>query len=69
VLLLRVIQGVEGGSVQHLKYSEEEWCIEWTWHREHKRKKNIKHNEKCAGRQNAGRAGHCSRTMMRPISH
>jgi hypothetical protein len=28
--------------VKQLKYREEEWCIEWTWRTEHKRKKHRK---------------------------
>jgi hypothetical protein len=27
--------------------TEEEWCIEWTWHIEHKRKKNRKCKDVC----------------------
>jgi hypothetical protein len=33
--------------VQQLKYTEEEWCIEWTWRTEHKRQKNRKRKDVC----------------------
>jgi hypothetical protein len=31
--------------VEQLKYKEEEWCIEWKWRTEHKRKKYRKHKD------------------------
>jgi hypothetical protein len=55
--------------VQQLKYREEEWCIEWTWRREHKRQKNRKQRQSVQEDTDAGRAEQCSRTMMRPVSH
>jgi hypothetical protein len=55
--------------VQQLKYIEEEWCIEWTWHKEHKRKKNRKSKACVQEDSEADRAGQCSRTMMRLVSH
>jgi hypothetical protein len=45
LLLLRGIQECRRRSEQQLKYIEEEWSIEWTWHIEHKRKKHRKHKE------------------------
>jgi hypothetical protein len=36
--------------VQQLKCTEEEWCIEGTWHTENERQKNINHKEGGAGR-------------------
>jgi hypothetical protein len=55
--------------VQQLKCIEEEWCIEGTWRTEHKRQKNIKHKEGVQEDTDADRAGQCSRTMMRLVSH
>jgi hypothetical protein len=55
--------------VQQLKYTEEEWCIEWTWCTEHKRKKNIKRKACVQEDSEADRAGQCSRTVMRLVSH
>jgi hypothetical protein len=60
---------VEGGRVQQLKCTEEEWCIEGTWRTEHKRKKNRKCKECVQEDTDAGRAEQCSRTVMRPVSH
>jgi hypothetical protein len=54
--------------VQQLKCTEEEWCIEGTWHTEHERQKNIKHKEGVQ-EETVGRAEHCSRTVMRLVSH
>jgi hypothetical protein len=55
--------------VQQMKYTEEEWCIEWTWLREHKRQKNIK-CKACVQEDNeADRAWQYRRTMMRLVSH
>jgi hypothetical protein len=69
LLLLRVIKGVEGGSVQQLKGTEEEWCIEGIWCTEHKMQKNINRKEGVQEDTDAGREEQCSRTMMRPVSH
>jgi hypothetical protein len=55
--------------VQQLKYTEEEWCMEWTWRTEHKRKKNRKRKESVQEDTDADRAGQCSRTVMRLVSH
>jgi hypothetical protein len=46
----------EGGKVQQLKCTEEEWCIEGTWCTEHKRQKNRKHKECVQEDTDAGRA-------------
>jgi hypothetical protein len=40
LLLLRGIQERRRRSLKELKYKEEEWSIEWTWHIEHKRQKH-----------------------------
>jgi hypothetical protein len=55
--------------VQQLKYTEEEWCMEWTWRTEHKRKKNRKRKACVQEDSEEDRAGQCSRTMMRLVSH
>ena len=55
--------------MQQLKYTEEEWCIEWTWCIEHKRKKNRKRKASMQEDSEVDRAGQCSRTMMRRVSH
>jgi hypothetical protein len=55
--------------VQQLKYTEEEWCIEWTWRTEHKRQKNRKSKACVQEDSEADRAGQCSRTVMRLVSH
>jgi hypothetical protein len=55
--------------VQQLKCIEEEWCIKGTWHAEHERQKNIKRKEGVQEETDASRAEHCSRTMMRLVSH
>jgi hypothetical protein len=68
LLLLRGIQECRRRSVQQLEYREEEWCIEGTWLREHKRQKKKKHKE-CEEDTDADRATQCSRTLMRPVRH
>ena len=55
--------------MQQLKCTEEEWCIEGTWHTEHKRKKNIKCKAGVQEDTDAGRAEQCSITVMRLVSH
>jgi hypothetical protein len=55
--------------VQQLKYTEEEWCIEWTWCTEYKRQKNKNLNACVQEDSEAYRAGQCRRTMMRLVSH
>jgi hypothetical protein len=54
--------------VQQLKYTEEEWCIEWTWHTEHKRHKNRKYKECLQEDSEARKAGQCSRIVMRLVT-
>jgi hypothetical protein len=60
---------VEGVRVQQLKCTEEERCIEWTWCTEKKRQKNEKCNACVQEDSEADRAGKCSRTVMRLVSH
>jgi hypothetical protein len=55
VVVVQVIKECRRRSVQQWKNREEEWCIEWTWRREHKRKKNRKRKE-CAEDTDADRA-------------
>ena len=55
--------------MQHLKCTEEEWCIEGTWRTEHERKREIKHKEGVQEDTDAGRAEQCTKIMMRPVSH
>jgi hypothetical protein len=55
--------------VQQLKYTEEECCMEWTWRTEHKRKKNRKRKACVQEDSEEDRAGQCSRTVMRLVSH
>jgi hypothetical protein len=60
---------VERGRVQQLKYTEDEWCMEWTWRTEHKRKK-IRKCKACVQEDSeANKAGQCSRIVMRLVSH
>jgi hypothetical protein len=55
--------------VQQLKYTEEEWCIEWKWCIEHKRQKNRKRKACVQEDSEADREGQCSRIVMRLVSH
>ena len=55
--------------MQQLRCTEEEWCIEWTWRTEHKRKKNRKGKAGVQEDSEADRAGKCSITVMRLVSH
>jgi hypothetical protein len=47
LLLLRGIQECRRRRVQQLKCTEEEWCIEWTWHTEHKRRRTESVRDVC----------------------
>jgi hypothetical protein len=55
--------------VHQLKYTEEEWCIEWTWRTENKRKKNRKRKACVQKDSEADRVGQCSRIVMRLVIH
>jgi hypothetical protein len=55
--------------VRQLKYIEEEWCIEWIWRIEHKRQMKRKRKACVQEGSEADRAGQCSRTVMRLVSH
>jgi hypothetical protein len=41
----------EGRELSSRNAQKGEWCIEWTWRTEHKKKKNRKHKHVGAGRQ------------------
>jgi hypothetical protein len=48
VFFWRGFEACRRRSLQQLKYREEEWCIEWIWHIEHKSQRHIKRKDGCS---------------------